>query len=57
MFQEIPNVLGQVRKVGEVGNGKIEAFHKAYVYEGWMFPSHQGLIRYWNYERPHQGIR
>jgi transposase InsO family protein len=37
--------------------GKIEAFHKAYECEAWMFPTHQGFIHYWNYERPHQGIR
>jgi hypothetical protein len=30
--------------------GKIEAFHKAYDSQAWMF------IHYWNYQRPHQGI-
>ena len=36
--------------------GKIEAFHKAYVYEAWMYQNHKKFIHYWNYERPHQGI-
>ncbi len=36
--------------------GKIEAFHKAYEYEYSMFNNHHRFIRYWNYERPHQGI-
>ena len=37
--------------------GKIEAFHKAYDSESWMFKTHQEFIQYWNYQRPHQGIR
>ena len=36
--------------------GKIEAFHKAYEIEAWMFKSHPEFIHYWNYQRPHQGI-
>jgi transposase InsO family protein len=36
--------------------GKIEAFHKAYVYEACIYPTHQAFVNYWNYERPHQGI-
>jgi transposase InsO family protein len=36
--------------------GKIEAFHKAYDREAWMFKTHQEFIQYWNYQRPHQGI-
>jgi len=51
----IEHIVASVRRPSTIG--KIEAFHKAYVYEGWMFPSHQGFIHYWNYERPHQGIR
>lgn len=51
----IQHIVTSVRRPSTIG--KIEAFHKAYVYEGWMFPSHRGFIRYWNYERPHQGIR
>jgi len=37
--------------------GKMEAFHKAYVYEAWMYQNHKKFIHYWNYQRPHQGIR
>ena len=51
----IEHIVASVRRPSTIG--KIEAFHKAYVYEGWMFPSHRGFIHYWNYERPHQGIR
>jgi len=51
----IEHIVASVRRPSTIG--KIEAFHKAYVCEGWMFPSHQEFIRYWNYERPHQGIR
>ena len=36
--------------------GKVEAFHKAYVYEAWMFDGLGKFVYYWNYERPHQGI-
>jgi putative transposase len=51
----IEHIVASVRRPSTIG--KIEAFHKAYVCESWMFPTHQGFIRYWNYERPHQGIR
>jgi len=30
-----------------------EAFHKAYVFEAWMFD----FIHYWNYERPQQEVK
>ena len=51
----IEHIVASVRRPSTIG--KIEAFHKAYVCESWMFSSHRGVIHYWNYERPHQGIR
>jgi transposase InsO family protein len=36
--------------------GKVEAFHKAYVFEAGMFDGLAKFVYYWNYERPHQGI-
>ena len=36
--------------------GKIEAFHKAYTVEAWIYPTHREFVNYWNYERSHQGI-
>jgi len=41
--------------------GKVEAYHKAYVFEAWMFDALSKFalskfVHYWNYERPHQGI-
>jgi len=50
----IQHIVTSVRRPSTIG--KIEAFHKAYVCEAWMFPTHQDFIHYWNYERPHQGI-
>jgi putative transposase len=50
----IEHIVASVRRPSTIG--KIEAFHKAYVYEAWMYPSHQSFVTYWNYERPHQGI-
>ena len=50
----IEHIMASVRRPSTIG--KIEAFHKAYVQEAWMFNSHQGFVHYWNYERPHQGI-
>ncbi len=50
----IDHIMASVRRPSTIG--KIEAFHKAYKYEAWMFPSHQEFIHYWNYQRPHQGI-
>lgn len=50
----IEHIVTSVRRPSTIG--KIEAFHKAYVCEAWMFPTHQEFIHYWNYERPHQGI-
>jgi transposase InsO family protein len=51
----IEHIVASVRRPSTIG--KIEAFHKAYVCESWMFPTHREFIHYWNYERPHQGIR
>jgi transposase InsO family protein len=50
----IERIVASVRRPSTIG--KIEAFHKAYVYEAWMFPTHENFVSYWNYERPHQGI-
>jgi transposase InsO family protein len=46
----IEHIVASVRRPSTIG--KIEAFHKAYVYESWMFPTHDGFVSYWNYERP-----
>ena len=46
--------LGEYTRPSTIG--KIEAFHKAYGLEAWMFKTHQEFIHYWNYQRPHQGI-
>ena len=51
----IEHIMTSIRRPSTIG--KIEAFHKAYTCEAWMFKTHQEFIRYWNYERPHQGIR
>ena len=51
----IEHIVTSMRRPSTIG--KIEAFHKAYAYESWMFHNHREFIRYWNYERPHQGIR
>ena len=50
----IEHIMASVRRPSTIG--KIEAFHKAYESEAWMFKTHQEFIRYWNYQRPHQGI-
>ncbi len=52
---DIEHIMASIRRPSTIG--KIEAFHKAYTYEAWMFKTHQEFIQYWNYERPHQGIR
>jgi transposase InsO family protein len=51
---DIEHIMASVRRPSTIG--KIEAFHKAYDCESWMFKTHQEFIKYWNYERPHQGI-
>jgi len=51
----IDHIVASVRRPSTIG--KIEAFHKAYACEAWMFPTHETFVSYWNYERPHQGIR
>lgn len=50
----IEHIVASKRRPSTIG--KIEAFHKAYEYEYSMFKDHERFIRYWNYERPHQGI-
>ena len=50
----IEHIVASVRRVSTIG--KIEAFHKAYTYEGWMYPTQREFVNYWNYERLHQGI-
>jgi putative transposase len=50
----IEHIVASVRRPSTIG--KVEAFHKAYVYEAWIYPTHQAFVNYWNYERPHQGI-
>jgi len=51
----IEHIMASIRRPSTIG--KIEAFHKAYDQEAWMFKTHQEFVHYWNYERPHQGIR
>ena len=50
----IEHIVTSIRRPSTIG--KIEAFHKAYVYEASIYPTHNEFINYWNYERPHQGI-
>jgi len=50
----IQHIVASIRRPSTIG--KIEAFHKAYVCEAWLYPTHKEFINYWNYERPHQGI-
>jgi transposase InsO family protein len=50
----IEHIVASVRRPSTIG--KIEAFRKAYVYESWMFPTHNSFVSCWNYERPHRGI-
>ena len=50
----IGHIMASVRRPSTIG--KIEAFHKAYDNEAWMFKTHREFIEYWNYQRPHQGI-
>jgi transposase InsO family protein len=50
----IQHIVTSVRRPSTIG--KIEAFHKSYKLEAWMFPTHKQFVNYWNYERPHQGI-
>jgi transposase InsO family protein len=51
----IEHIMASIRRPSTIG--KIEAFHKAYESEAWMFKTHDEFVHYWNYERPHQGIR
>jgi len=50
----IQHIVTSVRRPSTIG--KIEAFHKSYKLEAWMFPTHKQFVNYWNYQRPHQGI-
>jgi len=50
----IQHIVASIRRPSTIG--KIEAFHKAYTCEAWMFNTHNEFIKYWNYQRPHQGI-
>lgn len=36
--------------------GKIEAFHKTYVNEAYLFNKHWAFVRYYNYKRPHEAL-
>ena len=51
---DIEHIVASKRRPTTIG--KVEAFHKAYVFEAWMFDEHKDFVHYWNYERPHQGI-
>ena len=50
----IEHIVTSVRRPSTIG--KIEAFHKAYAYEVWIYPTHKEFVNYRNYECPHQGI-
>jgi len=50
----IQHIVTSVRRPSTIG--KIEAFHKSYKLEAWMFPTHKQFVDYWNYQRPHQGL-
>ena len=52
---DIEHIVASKRRPTTIG--KVEAFHKAYVFEAWMFDDHKDFVHYWNYERPHQGIK
>jgi len=56
MPQGTVELILKLRMEKRWGPCKIEAFHKAYESEAWMFKTHQEFINYWNYQRPHQGI-
>lgn len=44
-------------KASPQANGKLEAFHGRYDAESWRFKTHAKFVRYWNYQRPHEGIK
>jgi len=50
----IEHIVTSIRRPSTIG--KIEAFHKSYTCEAWIYPTHKEFVKYWNYERPHQGI-
>jgi len=49
---DIEHIVASKRRPTTIG--KVEAWHEAYEYEKTV--SHEEFVRYWNYERPHQGI-
>jgi transposase InsO family protein len=42
----IQHIVTSVRRPSTIG--KIEAFHKAYVCEAWLYQTHKEFIDYWN---------
>lgn len=50
----IEHMITSVRRPPTIG--KTEAFHKAYAYEAWTYPTHRAFVNHSNYERSHQGI-
>lgn len=53
--QGIEHVMASVRRPTTCG--KIEAFHKAYQTESHLFKAHWSFICYYNYTRPHEGLK
>ncbi|MDR2202792.1 MAG: integrase core domain-containing protein [Nitrososphaerota archaeon] len=52
---DIEHITTSVRK--PTTYGKIETFHKAYQVKSHLFKEHWNFIRYYNYTRPHKGIK
>lgn len=50
----IEHITASVRRPTTIG--KIEAFHKAYEVESYLFKEHWSFIRYYNYTRPHEAL-
>jgi putative transposase len=50
----IEHITASVRRPTTIG--KIEAFHKAYETESYLFKEHWSFIRYYNYTRPHEAL-
>ncbi len=48
----IEHIKASVRRPSTIG--KVESWHRAYEYEKNV--SHNMFVKYWNYNRPHQGI-
>lgn len=49
---DIQHIVASKRRPTTIG--KVESWHRAYEYERRV--CHKEFVRYWNYERPHQGI-